>query len=418
MTPFLKCLKGHLTLLKTDPNTFTVHPPNHTLSHSLAALDIPQSFSNCRQAEMGGLLDWGGKVTRKIRETSEVLFGHPTGSLLDVAALQDVDSVLVQGDSQQWCGALSGKSHDAKKHQASEPRGPPLTEEQWRSEYSGGRCEATQWQRLKTVVFHGGIDPPLRSVVWPHLLGIYAGGRTYTDLQNEYLQYLTQWRSITPAQESRFRKYRDRKGRVEKDVLRADRSHPYYTGDTNPHLSMLHNILLTYAFYNFDLGYCQGMGDLLAPLLSVIDDEVLGFWCFVHLMERYGGNFNRDQAAMNAQLRRIGQVLRVVDPQLWDHLMAVDGLNFFFCFRWVLVQFKREFDYEALASLWEVFWAGPHEYHIWACVYLLTHLRADLMARQADDLMQCVNDKAGSFDMRELLAGTQALYVAFQDLEI
>lgn len=44
-------------------------------------------------------------------------------------------------------------------------------------------------------------------------------------------------------------------------------------------------ILLNYAVFNPDMGYCQGMSDLVAPLLTEIQDESDTFWCFVGLME-------------------------------------------------------------------------------------------------------------------------------------
>ena len=34
------------------------------------------------------------------------------------------------------------------------------------------------------------------------------------------------------------------------------------------------------------LGYVQGMSDMLAPILYVVDNEVDAFWCFAGLMER------------------------------------------------------------------------------------------------------------------------------------
>lgn len=52
--------------------------------------------------------------------------------------------------------------------------------------------------------------------------------------------------------------------------------------------SLIHHhrrILLNYAVFNPDMGYCQGMSDLVAPLLTEIQDESDTFWCFVGLME-------------------------------------------------------------------------------------------------------------------------------------
>lgn len=50
-------------------------------------------------------------------------------------------------------------------------------------------------------------------------------------------------------------------------------------------LSLPRRILLNYAVFNPDMGYCQGMSDLVAPLLTEIQDESDTFWCFVGLME-------------------------------------------------------------------------------------------------------------------------------------
>lgn len=35
-----------------------------------------------------------------------------------------------------------------------------------------------------------------------------------------------------------------------------------------------------------DLGYVQGMSDLLAPVLYIMDNEVDAFWCFVGMMKK------------------------------------------------------------------------------------------------------------------------------------
>jgi Rab-GTPase-TBC domain-containing protein len=45
-------------------------------------------------------------------------------------------------------------------------------------------------------------------------------------------------------------------------------------------------MLLTYNELNPDLGYVQGMSDLLAPIYAVMQDDAVAFWGFVCFMNR------------------------------------------------------------------------------------------------------------------------------------
>lgn len=51
--------------------------------------------------------------------------------------------------------------------------------------------------------------------------------------------------------------------------------------------------------YDPDLGYCQGMSDLLSPIVSVIEDDYEAFWCFVGFMKKVRHNFRLDVLAIN-----------------------------------------------------------------------------------------------------------------------
>ena len=72
----------------------------------------------------------------------------------------------------------------------------------------------------------------------------------------------------------------------EKDVNRTDRTLEFFAGENNPNLQLLQDILMTYVMYNFDLGYVQGMSDLLSPILCLMTNEVDAFWCFVGFMDK------------------------------------------------------------------------------------------------------------------------------------
>ncbi len=57
--------------------------------------------------------------------------------------------------------------------------------------------------------------------------------------------------------------------RIDKDVQRCDRNFWYFT---NENLEKLRNIMCTYVWEHLDIGYVQGMCDLVAPLLVIFND--------------------------------------------------------------------------------------------------------------------------------------------------
>lgn len=73
---------------------------------------------------------------------------------------------------------------------------------------------------------------------------------------------------------------------AEKDVARTDRRQPFYAEEDGPNCRTLREMLITYTFYDFDIGYVQGMSDLLAPIYAVMQEKTAAFWCFVNLMKR------------------------------------------------------------------------------------------------------------------------------------
>jgi len=70
------------------------------------------------------------------------------------------------------------------------------------------------------------------------------------------------------------------------DIPHPDPDSPFAEGGTNVHLEQMKDMLLTYNEYNRDLGYVQGMSDLLAPIYAVEQDDAVAFWGFVGFMDR------------------------------------------------------------------------------------------------------------------------------------
>lgn len=66
---------------------------------------------------------------------------------------------------------------------------------------------------------------------------------------------------------------------------------------------------------------------------------------FLTASSSQASNFDMDQAGMKHQLLQLQQLLLFASPELAQHLQQKDSGNMYFCFRWLLVWFKREFSH-------------------------------------------------------------------------
>lgn len=183
---------------------------------------------------------------------------------------------------------------------------------------------------------------------------------------------------------------------TEKDVHRTDRNIAIFAGEdiphpdpdspfaevgTNVHLEQMKDMLLTYNEYNKDLGYVQGMSDLLSPIYAIMQDDAVAFWAFVGFMKRMERNFLRDQSGMRLQLTTLDHLVQLIDPKLYLHLQSADSTNFFFFFRMLLVWFKRELVWNDVLRLWESLWTDLYSsnFHLFIALAILEKHRAVIM---------------------------------------
>lgn len=301
-------------------------------------------------------------------------------------------------------------------------RKPSLSSEEWIT-FLDSEGRIMDSKALRKIIFYGGVENNLRKEVWRFLLGYYEYDSTFAEREyidsvkkSEYESLKFQWKSISETQARRFTKFRERKGLIEKDVVRTDRSVSYYEGEDNPNVAILRDILLTYSFYNFDLGYCQGMSDLLSPILFVMRDESVSFWSFVALMERLGSNFSRDQNGIHTQLFALMKLVEILDLPLHNYFGQTDCLNYFFCFRWILIQFKREFAYDEIIQLWEVLWTHylSEHFHLYISVAILKNHREKIMGEEMDfdTLLKFINGLNGQIDLDAVISNAESLCIS------
>lgn len=169
-----------------------------------------------------------------------------------------------------------------------------------------------------------------------------------------------------------------------------------------------------------NLGYVQGMSDLLSPLYAVFQDDALAFWCFVHFMRRMSRNFVRSQAGMRSQLTTLDQLVQLLDPKLYLHLQKLDSTNFFFFFRMLLVWYKREFEWSDVLRLWESLWTDYYssQFHIFIAVAILEKHRDVIMEhlRGFDEVLKYVNELSNTIDLQSTLVRAEGLFQKFEKM--
>ncbi|KAJ1372987.1 hypothetical protein KIN20_035305 [Parelaphostrongylus tenuis] len=301
-------------------------------------------------------------------------------------------------------------------------RETPVTQDIWENfKAPDGTFDPQNVHHLKLNIFRGGLTPDLRKDVWKYLLGYRLWSETDRQfsekrkvLEKEYQRLKAQWMSISEDQESRFFSYSKRKGLVEKDVARTDRSMAFFSGDENPNLTMLQNVLMTYVMYNFDLGYVQGMSDFASPLLYVMGNEVDTFWCFVELMKKVQRNFEKDQAAIKLQMYQLRDLVMIVNPQLANYLESHQSDDMYFCFRWVLVWFKRELSFVDTCKLWEVLWTGQPcpNFLLLICVAILDGQMNVIIDNGfgLTEILKHVNDLSMHLVLDDILTAAEAIF--------
>jgi len=144
------------------------------------------------------------------------------------------------------------------------------------------------------------------------------------------------------------------------------------------------------------------------------------FWCFVALMDRMKQNFLRDQSGMKTQLTQLQKLIAVMDPSLYSFLERTESMNLFFCFRWILISFKREFPLEEIFKIWENMLTnvcGP-AFHLFIALAILQSHREVVMRylQSFDEVLKYVNELSMTMEAEPMLCQAEILHSALMHI--
>ncbi|TQB70515.1 ecotropic viral integration site [Monascus purpureus] len=184
---------------------------------------------------------------------------------------------------------------------------PPMTElEFWAALVSNYPQTAQRLPTLTSNKIRGGVPPPLRGVVWPSL----AGARD-PQLMAEFERLCGE---TSPYE-----------GLIGKDIGRSFPNVEMFRDPNGEGQAMLARVLKCFSLYDKQIGYCQGLGFVVGPLLMHMSDAE-AFCVLVRLMDHYGLRtcYLPDLSGLHLRVYQFQNLLARHRPALHAHLESLN----------------------------------------------------------------------------------------------
>lgn len=262
-------------------------------------------------------------------------------------------------------------------------------------------------KELKDKIFKGGVTKEARPLVWRNILGLADEVDLAVARKDDYINLRSQWENLTPDQEQFCSLLRERRNLIGKDVIRTEP-----TRLEEPEIKRLSDLLTTYAIYDQDLGYVQGMSDIAVVILDIYDEDHVAFWVFAKLMQRIRGNFEKSQKAIKLQFNALRVLLAFTDRDMLQFFDERDTGHMFFTFPWFLIIFRRLCDWEQLPQLWDCWLTAPcSNFHLLFAAAILDVHRDKIMRPEHgySEILQIINRLNGEIDLDQVLTHAQSL---------
>ncbi|KAG8641789.1 hypothetical protein MANES_12G034300v8 [Manihot esculenta] len=294
--------------------------------------------------------------------------------------------------------------------------GKTLSPRRWHAAFSeDGHLD---FAKVLRRIQRGGIHPAIKGLVWEFLLGCYDPNSTFEDRnqirqrrRDQYTIWKAECTNLVPVIGS---------GKFVTTSIITEDGQPIIDPSTSNaqewHVNnavsdkkaiqwmlVLHQIV--YAWVDNDIGYVQGMNDICSPMVILLENEADAFWCFDRAMQRLRENFrcSATSIGVQAQLSTLSQVIKTVDPKLHQHLEELDGGEYLFAFRMLMVLFRREFTFVDALYLWELMWAmeyNPNAFSLYEESSAATE--KGVLTVSSDELLK----QCGKFEKKNVKTGS------------
>jgi hypothetical protein len=134
----------------------------------------------------------------------------------------------------------------------------------------------------------------------------------------------------------------------------------------------LRNVLRTYALFNPEVEYCQGMNYIAGLLLMVFQDPEIAFYCLITIVGRFGiaALFDQEFPRLKQYFYILDRLIGLKDQALSDHFKEEGVTTTLFASAWFITMYTNTLKEnaengvvnESLLQIWDYFliagWRG------------------------------------------------------------
>jgi len=153
----------------------------------------------------------------------------------------------------------------------------------------------------------------------------------------------------------------------------------------------LKNLLKTYAFYNPEVGYCQGMNYIAGTLLIQLQDEEMSFKCFAALIKRFNMTniFIDDLPKLRQFFYMLDRLTGLLLPEVYEFFMEAGITSAHFSSPWFITLYANILQHKSLIliKLWDLFFQKGWKIIFKAAIAILSRMSRELIGTRYENVM-------------------------------
>ncbi|KAF5275661.1 hypothetical protein FQA39_LY06773 [Lamprigera yunnana] len=163
----------------------------------------------------------------------------------------------------------------------------------------------------------------------------------------------------------------------------------------------LFNILVAFAHYNKEVGYCQGLNYIAGLLLLVTKSEESSFWLLTTLVEAILPKYYaKTMSGLLIDLNVLDEIVQKNEPQIYKHVKNIGMPWAVASTKWFVCLYAEVLPTETVLRIWDcIFYEGSKVIFRVALALIRIHKRQILETKDLGELVTCFREMGTSFDV-------------------